>query len=351
MRRRSFLVVLLLSLVLGLGTASGGHAAAPEPFLQDGATVGAEAAEAGFEPVLDSVVAGRIRVFHAPGQSLRARRLLRAIEERARFPGLPAELPSPVRAYLAPDEETFAALTGGAVPEWGAAVAIPSRDRIVLPAYASERTRWGPAEESLRHELAHIALHQYLEGLRIPRWFDEGYARWASGQWDAGEAWRLRLALAGGGVPSLDSLTLAWPRGRASAELAYLLSASAVEYLTLHGGERALRAFLERWREEGSMERALRRVYGITGGQLEEEWRRHVKDRYGGLFLLTRSSVLWLFLAIGVIVLAWIRRRRDREAMARLRAAEDPFDGNAEEPFGRDEEAGRFRRDPEDPSA
>lgn len=278
------------------------------------------------DPVLalDSVGRDGVQVFHAPRHADRARRLLRAITGSPPLPGLPAGLPSPVRAYLAPDEETFHALTGGSVPEWGAGVAIPALDRLVLPAYASDRTRWAPGEAALRHELAHLALHQYLDGLRIPRWFDEGYARWAAGEWDAGEGWRLRLALAGGGAPSLDSITLDWPRGRAEAEIAYLLSASAVDFLTRHGGEPGLRSFLERWREEGSMERALRRVYGITGAQLEEEWRRHVKERYGGLFLLTRSSVLWLILGAGVVLLAWIRRRRDREAMARLRAREEP---------------------------
>ncbi|MFP5355115.1 MAG: hypothetical protein ACLGIK_08170, partial [Gemmatimonadota bacterium] len=35
----------------------------------------------------------------------------------------------------------------------------------------------------LRHELAHLALHEYLGDLPT-RWFDEGYASYAAGEWD-----------------------------------------------------------------------------------------------------------------------------------------------------------------------
>ncbi len=105
------------------------------------------------------------------------------------------------------------------------------------------------------------------------QWFDEGYAEWASGGWSAGEGWRLRVAFALGKAPPLDSLTLGWPRDRASAELAYLLSATAVEYLIQESGERGLRLFLERWRDEGKLrhrhERRLRSDPGPVRGGLE----------------------------------------------------------------------------------
>lgn len=264
------------------------------------------------------------RVAYWPGDSLRAVRVVRMLEASPPLPGLPPGRPSDVLIYLAPNESVFDSLTGGAIPEWGAAVAIPSRKTIVLPVYASYRTLGGNAMQVLRHELAHLGLQEHVGGLRPPRWFDEGYAQWASGGWDAAEGWRLRVALAMGRTPPLDSLSLAFPRDRASAAVAYQLAATAVEYLTRESGERGLAIFLDRWKELGSFEGALRATYGVTSGQLAEDWRKYVKSRYGWLFVATHSLLFWSLLATALVGMVWIRRRYNRERMARLRATEPP---------------------------
>lgn len=266
----------------------------------------------------------RAAIHFWPGDSLRAERARRTLEANPLLPGLPPDVPSDIDFFLAPSEEIFAHLTGGAVPEWGAGVAVPSLGRIVIPAYASSRTRGGGEEWIIRHEWAHVGLHQYLDGLRIPRWFDEGYAEWSSGGWDASEAWRLRLAIATGRAPPLDSLALAWPRDRASAELSYLLSATALEFLTLESGARGLAIFLERWREMEDFDAALRTTYGMTMGGFERSWIEHVKSRYGWLLFLSNSLVFWALLALLLFVLFAIRRRRDRARMEALRAHEPP---------------------------
>ncbi|MFC1662021.1 peptidase MA family metallohydrolase, partial [Gemmatimonadota bacterium] len=209
-------------------------------------------------------------------------------------------------------------------PEWGAGVAAPGRDAIVLPAVGSSRTRGWSEARVLRHEWAHLGLHQFLRGLRIPRWFDEGYAEWASGGWNPTEGWRLRVAFALGRAPPLDSLVLDWPRDQASAHLAYLLSATAVEYLVRESGERGLRLFLEGWRREKDFSVAMRMVYGVTPGQFEEDWKKYIRRRYGWLFVLSHSAVFWLSLALALLVMVRIRRGRNREALARLRATEPP---------------------------
>ena len=273
-------------------------------------------------PGWETVAGQRASVHHRRQEGL-AERVLRFLEEQPPLPGIPPDLPRDVSVYLAPDEEAFRELTGGRAPEWGAGVALPDRGVLVLPTYASARTMGGDRGRVLRHEWAHLGLHQHLGDRRIPRWLDEGYAEWAGG-WDRTEVWRVRLLLASGRAPPLDSLTLEWPRDAASAQAAYLLSATAVEYLVSESGERGLALFLERWREGGSFEEALRSTYGVTSGQLEEDWRKHVKERYGWLVVLSHSVVLWSALAVLLLFLFGARRRRDRERMARLRAGEVP---------------------------
>ena len=47
----------------------------------------------------------------------------------------------------------------------------------------------------MRHEVAHLALHEYL-GDQPPRWFDEGYASYAAREWNREDALAANLALA-----------------------------------------------------------------------------------------------------------------------------------------------------------
>ena len=207
-----------------------------------------------------------------------------------------------------------------------AGVADPGAGIIVLPTFDWERTPPSTLYQTLRHELAHVALQRYLGAARTPRWFTEGYAQWAAGEWDWDSAWRLRLAILGGRAPPLDSLTLEWPVAETDARIAYLLAASAVSYLVDSSGERGLRIFLRRWRDEVDFDRAFRATYGVTLGQFEEDWRKHVRDTYGWPVLLTHSLVLWLVAAILLLLLYAVRRRRDRAKLARLRATEPPDD-------------------------
>jgi MYXO-CTERM domain-containing protein len=266
----------------------------------------------------------RVSVAYRGGDSIRGGNILRFLEGLPPLPALPDSLPRAVSLFIAPDRPVFDSLTGGRVPEWGAGVAVPALGRIVVPGFGTQRARGWEEARVLKHEWAHLGLHQFLGGLRPPRWFDEGYAQWASGGWNPSEGWRLRVSLAMGRAPLLDSLVLDWPRDPASAGLAYLLSATAVEYLVRESGERGLRIFLERWREVGNFDLAMATVYGVTPGRFEEGWRKYVRRQYGWLFVLSHSTVFWLALALALLLLFRIRRRRNREVLARLRATEPP---------------------------
>ena len=271
-----------------------------------------------------SLAGRRATVRFAESDSLVAERVLGLLEAQPRLPGLADSLPTGVTAVLAHSPSAFDALTGGVIPEWRAGVAIPARQMLVIPTGEGPRVLDPEGRRTLRHEWAHLGLQQYLGDLRIPRWFNEGYAQWVSGGFDVTEAWRLRVLLARGRAPAMDSLSLRWPAGREQARVAYLLAASAVSYLLAESGERGLELFLERWRGSRSFESALRGTFGVTSGQLEEDWRRHVKDRYGWLFLLSHSTVFWVLLSIALLFMVRARRVRNREKLARLRASELP---------------------------
>jgi hypothetical protein len=137
-------------------------------------------------------------------------------------------------------------------------------------------------------------------------------------------AWLLRVAFATNRAPPLDSLELTWPALSTDARVAYLLSASAVEYLVDASGTRALELFMQRWRTSASFENALATTYGLSLDQLEVHWRKAVRDKYGWFAVLAQSAVFATFAALGITVLYLIRRRRDRAKLVQLRATEPP---------------------------
>lgn len=263
-----------------------------------------------------SLRADSLEVIYWPGDRPMAERTLRAASRPLLLPGLAVVAPPAARVVLTPTPQAFDSLTRGA-PHWSAGIAVPSERLIVLPGYASGRTPMGDPIVALRHELIHLALNAHLPG-RIPRWFDEGYATWASGEWDAGRGWEIRLALLAGGAPPLDSLRLGWPGGEADARLAYLLSASAVSFLATRAGDDAFAEFLRAWRSQGAFDPALRSTYGLTLTQFEQEWRDMVKRRYGWLLALSQMGVFWALVALLLVLMVIPRRRRNRERMRQM---------------------------------
>jgi hypothetical protein len=278
---------------------------------------------------------GAITFKYGPGQEALAAALVQAVEIPFYLPGLPPDILSTgeIVIELAADQASFDSLAPGA-PDWSAGIAFPEGDRIVLPAFGS-RVGGSPVVIVLRHELAHVALSRYL-GPRTPRWFHEGYAQLAAGSWRSNDAWALRSAILLARLPSLESLSLDFRRGRLRADHAYLLSYTVVEFLYRLGGPDGFALLLERWRETGNLDRALRTTYGLTLHQVERLWRRDVGRRFGWLLVLAQTAFYWTLLTILLLVLGYFKKRRNRRKLAALEAAvsseaaESPEIGTAE---------------------
>jgi hypothetical protein len=254
-----------------------------------------------------------------PRQASAAAALARAVQIPPLMPGLPKDVLArgEIIVYLAPDPAIFDSLAPG-VPDWSAGLAFPERDRIVLPVFTA-RTGREPLVTVLRHELAHVALSRYL-GAGVPRWFHEGYAQLAAASWRSNDGWALRVAVLLGQTPALESLSLDFRSSRVRAEHAYLLSYTAVEFLYRLGGPNGFARLLERWRETGDLDRAMRRTYGLTFAQFERLWRREVGRQYGWLLVVTQAAFFWTVLTILFLVLGYWKKQRYRRKLAALEA-------------------------------
>ncbi|HEX7547129.1 MAG TPA: hypothetical protein VF368_10400 [Gemmatimonadaceae bacterium] len=263
---------------------------------------------------------GRFAFVAFPGDVPLARSLLGHAIGNDTFPGLPRPR-TRVRVFIMPDAARFHDAIGPSAPEWGAAVAMPEEGRIVMQG-SSAGSAAGDPRATLRHELAHLALHEAV-GELAPRWFDEGYASFAAGELARDDILATNIALAFTGVPPLDSLDSFFAGGEARAQTGYALARGAVAEIAALDPVRGLSLFFPQWRETRSLDQALRKAYGVTEAGFESRWRASTRRRYGALALFADVTFAAL-LFLAVIAPFWIiRRRRDRLRMAAMRAADE----------------------------
>jgi hypothetical protein len=267
---------------------------------------------------------GRFTIVAYPSDLPLARSLLAQATGNDTFPGLPRPHTRALIA-IAPDARRFREWTGAGAPDWGQAIAIPDEHRIVMQGSGAGSDAGDP-RAVLRHELAHLALHEYL-GALPPRWFDEGYAGYAAGEWSRDEVLAANIGLVLHGIPaSLDSLEAGFHGGASRASGAYALAYRAVSDLAALDPKRGLSLFFSYWKETGSMDVAMRRAYGLTKPAFEAEWRSRTMHRYGIIALVANVSLLFAILAFLLFPLLWLRRRRNRRRLDAIRAAESAND-------------------------
>ena len=256
---------------------------------------------------------GRVTAVAWPGHEPLARSLATAADRTPPFPGVGPLLNRPIRLILAPTRADFDSLTHGRMPAWSEGAAFPEAGTIVLLA----NRRPDRVAAALRHELAHLALRWRLSH-PPPLWFDEGYAAFAAGEWDRLEALRLNWQLARGVRMSLADVDRALRSDAADAQAAYALATTAVLLLNRWGGAQGLAPLIEQLDERATFDAALRATYHVTDEDFEARWRREVASRYGWLSWAGAVGLFWALLALLLVSLVGMRRRRDRARKALL---------------------------------
>ncbi len=269
---------------------------------------------------------GRVTAIFWEGDTASAITLAELADRMTSWPGIPHPPQDPIRLILPGTDARFDSLTRGHVPEWGAGATLPSARTIVL------RRRIQDPRRVLRHELAHLTLHSVAG--HVPRWFAEGYASRAAGEWSRVQALRVNWAVLRGAVPSLPELSRHLrSSAEGEADAAYALATTAVRLLERLGGERGLEPILTNLAATVDFDQALRATNQLTLGQFEERWRRDLRQRYGWLLLVTSFTGFWALAAV-VLTALWMRRkRRDRARRAALDegwiVADDQWNGYA----------------------
>jgi len=262
---------------------------------------------------------GRFTAVYFPGDDRLARTLLDGAARNDSFPWLPRPQER-VLIAIAPDERRFRQWAGPEAPEWGVALAFPASRRVIIQGH-SAGSEAGDPQETLRHELAHLALHERL-GDRPPRWFDEGYASVAAREWRRDDVLAANVALALRGAPSLDQLEQSFGEGTTAAQSAYALSYRAVTELASLDPDRGLTLLFQYWENGRNLDSAVRQAFGITLTGFEQEFQRRTRRRYGALALFADLSLMFLVTSIFILPFIVSRRARDRRRLREMLAAD-----------------------------
>lgn len=217
---------------------------------------------------------------------------------------------TPLTLVLVADEAGFAEWSRGRVPSWGAGLTVPSRRLVVV------RVNAGNPHQTLRHELAHLALHSRIRS-RVPLWFSEGYAALASGEHGRLDALQLNLAVALGRVPSLPRLDAALRGGAADAGPAYALAASAVADIARRHPTGSLAPILQRMEQGEPFAEALLAATGLDPLGFGDRWYLDIRRRYNiGVWAVAGGA--WVLVTLVLAFLLALRRQRDRTRRAAL---------------------------------
>ncbi len=238
-----------------------------------------------------------------PGDATVAAALAEFADRADDWPGIARSSQLPIRLIIVHGMRRFDSVSAHRLPPWGAGATFPASRTIIIRLDGDPR-------QVLRHELAHLALHDAVR--RVPLWFDEGYAAVASGEWGRLDALMMNWRLLSGRPPTLDEVTRDLRQGLGTAETAYAFATTAVLYLERLGKGRGLGPLIRNLAVEGNFDFALRTTYGMTEEQFEEAWRADLRGRYGWLLVFASFAMLWLFV-LAVLGIGWrYRRRRDR---------------------------------------
>jgi hypothetical protein len=249
-----------------------------QPLIDDAEAVKSRLAEELGQPVLDHVVV----------------RIARSADEMAML--APAELPPPAYA---------------------SGVAYAPLHLVILSLVAPVGAEATDLGEVFRHELAHIALDDAVQGVHIPRWFNEGYAVHESGESSALRLRTLWDATLSQTIIPLADLDRDFPSEGYEVSVAYAESADFVRFL-LRDGDRARFALLvDRARRGEPFNRALADSYGTDLRKLEFQWREEIAKKYSFLPVLAGGSLLWV-IVIALTAVVWVRKKRhDKAVLAR----------------------------------
>lgn len=185
------------------------------------------------------------------------------------------------------------------------AVAISAENRIVID-NSKMKTYPFSLAVTLKHELCHLFLHNYVGDGTLPRWLNEGISQWASD--GIAEIMIvenrnvLKEAILSRRLLPLSSLQRGFPQDEKLMNLAYEESKSIVEYIVKEYGKEGIITILNGLRKGDSPARAVEDSLSVSVVELEDDWHDYLRTRNTWLIYVSSHIYQFLFAFTAIIL-------------------------------------------------
>ena len=215
------------------------------------------------------------------------------------------------------------------------AFAVGGRNLIVIDYTRMDRIPFD-LEDTFKHELTHILLHQRIGDTYLPKWLDEGVAQWASGGISdimrAGDKDLLQQAVLSHRVLSLQDISSNFPASPNGLILAYEESKSFTEFIVKHYGESQLRLLLRGLEKQGTIQQTIYDSYGVSLDVLEQTWKKGlIKENSWIAFMADHMYWLLFFLAALITIAGYCAVKRRMKNYLDEDEGEGTEDGDAQQ--------------------
>lgn len=205
------------------------------------------------------------------------------------------------------------------------AAAVPSMGRIYLNGPQLQRLDRARFHQALVHEFVHVYLGRVLHD-PIPLWLNEGLAMVVAGQWDLGDAAALAADSLFGALLPAERLADRFPREPAAQARAYRQSYSMTAFLLdlryPTGGVSGLIADLATSAGQSAIQPLLNDPRWVA--DFDRLWRRKWVRPGRITLILTSSGIFWI-LVTGLLMVAYMHKRRTRKRREARWALEEEF--------------------------
>jgi hypothetical protein len=199
-------------------------------------------------------------------------------------------------------------------PGYASGVAYHGRHLILLTMMSPKGPEAVDLDETLRHELAHVALEDAVGGKHVPVWFNEGLAIWLSAEAPWARTQILAQATMQDRLIPLSDLDRSMPPNPFEVNIAYAESADFTAYLLRKSDRLRFTSMIDRVREGQTFDQAVKEAYNADLRKLELEWHHKLERNYSVVPILLGGSLIWVGV-MGLVIVAWAKRRKRTKAI------------------------------------
>lgn len=225
---------------------------------------------------------------------------------------------------IAASAEEFRRIGGASFPHWGAAMAAPDRNLILLksPRWASIGKSW---DSLIAHELTHLYLFHITRGHPIPTWLNEGLAVRMSLEITASRKAQFSKGILSGRLMPLSDLHRLYHLPGPQAQLGYTEAELAVEYFLERFGKTSLIQLLSGIDRGEDFSTVFAQVTGTEQATFEREWLKAMKRRFFFYAILDVNTYVWTGIVVLFLLAVWAVWRRNRKIRDRWKREEERY--------------------------